>query len=209
MKIEKLQQSSRQPERFFVTLEDGRTLGVTEKELLQFSLYQGMELEPETVAQLERCGKRSGTRAAAARMVGRRALSRQELTRRLLEKGSREEDAAEAADWLEEIGALDDGQYAALLVRHLGSRGYGAPHIRQELARRGVPRALWEQALSQLPPAQEQIQAFVQGKLRSRVPEEKEIKRLAQALRRRGFGWADIRQCLREYEEYLGGEDNE
>ena len=56
-----------------------------------------------------------------------------------------------------------------------------------------MPRELWEEALEALPDPAGQIARFLLSKLRGRTPDEKEKKRLCDALARRGFAWPDIR----------------
>ncbi len=73
-------------------------------------------------------------------MIGVRALSKKELCRRLIQKGESEEDACAAADWLEEIGALDDLRYAKSVVRHYAGLRYGPAKMRDELYRQGACR---------------------------------------------------------------------
>ena len=60
-----------------------------------------------------------------------------------MQKGAEADDAGAAAEYLENIGALDDAAYAAMLVRHYSAQGCGSARIRDELYRRGVPRELW------------------------------------------------------------------
>ena len=67
--------------------------------------------------------------------------------------------------------------------------------MRQELLRRGVPKEFWEDALEQLPEARESIDAFLQKKCGSAAPDERERKRLCDALLRRGFSWEEIREA--------------
>ena len=50
-----------------------------------------------------------------------------------------------------------------------------------------------EEALEALPDPAGQIDRFLLSKLRGRTPDEKEKKRLCDALARRGFAWPDIR----------------
>ena len=205
MRIERIEKENPSGERLRMTLDDGSVLRITQQELLRFRLTAGQELTEEELALLHRCAKRSETRTAAAHIAGRRALSRQELQQKLCRRGSSEEDASQAADWLEEIGALDDEAYAALLVRHYSDRGYGPGRIRQELLRRGISRDLWEQALKQAPPAQGLICAYIEKKLQD--PEDpKQIKRVSDGLLRRGFSWEQIRPALRVYTQGLDGE---
>lgn len=179
-------------------LEDGSILRITGAELLQFGLYQGLDLPPETLAALEAAARRSDTKRRGANMAAGRMLSKKELTSRLTRKGASPEDAADTADWLEELGAVDDAAYAGAIARHYGAMGCGAGRVRQELHRRGVPKELWDEALAQLPPPEEAIRKFLRTKLRGRPLTPEDSRRMAAALQRRGFSWQDIRPALNE-----------
>ena len=182
-------------------LEGGDLLRVTESELLRFGLSIGLDIDEETVVELRQSGARSETRVRAANMISARPLSRKELLKRLREKGALEADAEGAADWLEEIGALNDAEYAAMLVRHYGGMGYGEAKIRDELYRRGVPRELWADALSKSPDAKETILRVIAQKTKGRALDEKGRRHLSDMLLRRGFAWRDVRAALAEIGE--------
>ena len=201
MKIEKIERSKHKQERVLVYLEGGDLLRITESELLRFGLCIGLDIDDRTVVELQQSGARSETRVRAANMISARPLSRRELVKRLREKGAAESDAEAAADWLEEIGALNDADYASMLVRHYGGMGYGEAKIRDELYRRGVGRELWEDALAASPDAQEAIARVIAQKTKSRVLDEKDRKRLSDMLLRRGFAWRDVRAALAAYGE--------
>ena len=196
MKIEKIERSKHKQERVLVYLEGGDLLRVTESELLRFGLSIGLDIDDRTVVELQQSGARSETRVRAANMISARPLSRRELVKRLREKGAAESDAEAAADWLEELGALNDAEYAAMLVRHYGGMGYGETKIRDELYRRGVPRELWEDALTGAPDPQETIARVIAQKTKGRALDEKGRKRLSDMLLRRGFAWRDVRAAL-------------
>jgi len=200
MRISQVKPSQRKKGRILVILEDETILRMPEEVVLRFGLRPGLELEEETLSQVRRASERANTKAAAARMAGYRALSKEELRGKLMKKGASAEDAGEAADWLEEIGAIDDANYAAALARHYGDRGYGAGRVREELRRRGVDRSLWEDALQELPEPEEAIAAFLKRK-GGDLSDPKEVKRLTDALLRRGFRWGDIRGALGRYME--------
>ena len=53
--------------------------------------------------------------------------------------------------------------------------------------------------LDELPPDGEQIDRFLQSKLHGRSPEDKEKKRLTDALLRRGFSWGEVRSAWGRY----------
>ena len=189
MRIERIERSKHRQERVLVYLEGGDLLRVTGAELLRFGLYKGMDLTPELVVELQ----------TAARMASGRMLSKKEVQHRLTKKGADEEEAAEMADWLESLGAVDDEGYAGAVARHYGAMGYGAGRVRQELQHRGVPKELWDGALAQLPAPEDAIRKFLRAKLRGRDMTADESRRLAAALQRRGFSWNDIRPVLNEW----------
>ena len=205
MRIERLESSKHKRGRVLVFLEDGACLKITEQELLDFGLRAGDDLNEATLARLKEAAGVSNVKATAADIIGKRAMSRAALEKKLKEKGASEADARYAAEWLEAIGAINDADYAAMLARHYGEMGYGPARVREKLYEKGVPRELWDEALDQLPDNGEQIDRFLQSKLRGRMPDEKEKKRLTDALLRRGYSWGDVKAAWNR----LGSETRE
>ncbi len=201
MRIKEVKPSQRKKGRFLVILEDGDILRITEEELLRFGLRSGEELGEETLEALRSSAKTSQVKAQAAGMIGRRALSKSELQRRLIRGGAAEADAQAAADWLEDIGAVDDPAYAAAVVRDYGRRGYGPARIREELRRRGVPRELWEVALEELPDSEDILDDLIRKRCRGDLSDPREVKRLSDGLLRRGFSWSQVKEALSRYTE--------
>ena len=203
MKITRIENSKHVQERVLVFLEEGDPLRITGHELLQFGLYPGMDLSPQLVVQLQAAGQRSESRVKAARLVSGRMMSRKELTDKLSRKGIDPDTAEETADWLESLGAVDDAAYAGIIARHYAASGYGPGRVRQELQKRGVSRELWDDALSQLPDSADAIDRFLQKKLSGRTPDRATLKKLSDALLRRGFSWSDIRPALNRLGEEI------
>ena len=201
MRIEEVKPSQRKKGRFLVKLEGGDILRVTEEELLRFGLRQGMELDGQALEALRASARASSAKAQAANIIGSRALSRRELEKRLVRKGSDPADAQAAADWLEDIGAMDDAAYAAAVVRDYGRRGYGPAKVREELRRRGVPRELWDAAMEGLPDSGETLDLLIQKRRKGDLTDPREVKRLSDALLRRGFGWGEVRAAIGRYVE--------
>lgn len=199
MRITEMKPSARRKGRWLVRLEDGTLLRVNEGTVADFSLYCGMELTDETRARLETAARRGSWRDKAVSLLTARPMSRAELLKKLAERGAETEEAADVADWLERLGLLDDAGYAQTLVRHYGAKGYGPYRLREELYRRGVPRELWESAMALCGDPAEQIDAFLESRLRGGRPDRKELKRVSDALARRGFRWGDIKAGLCRY----------
>ena len=208
MRVERVEASKHKKGRVLVFLGDGACLKITEQELLDFGLRSGDELDEETLKRLKEAAGVSNTRAAAADLIGKRAMSRRDLERKLQEKGASETEARYAAEWLEAIGALNDAEYAAALVRHYSGMGYGPARVREKLYEKGVPRELWEDALEELPADGGQVDAFLRSKLRGRPPDEKEKRRLTNALLRRGFPWGEVKAAWRRLGEEMQEESS-
>lgn len=134
----------------------------------------------------------------ALQLLDKRDYSRKMLIDKLTEKGASDGDAAEVADWLCELGVVNDARFAELIVRHYAAKGYGERRIRDELYRRGIDRDLWDEALTQLSGPEETAYGLLRAKLRGDVSEAG-VKRAEAALLRRGFSWQEIRPALERY----------
>lgn len=207
MRIDRIEASRHKKGRVLVFLEDGACLKITEQELLDFGLRSGDQLSSVQLKKLKEAAGLSDTKATAAELIGKRAMSRAGLEKKLREKGASEAEARYAGEWLEAIGALNDAEYAAILVRHYGQMGYGPRYVQEKLREKGVPRELWEDALDTLPEAAEQIDRFLSSKLQGRDPDPREKKRLTDALVRRGYGWGDVKAGWSRYGAELSDDE--
>ena len=196
MKILGLKPSQRVQGRWLVQLEDGTLLRVGENEVLAFSLYQGRELDEEERQRLLDSARKNGLKEKALNLLTGKPMSRRELERKLEQWEATEEESAAICDRMEELGFLNDEAYAQTVVRHYSAKGYGERKLRDELYRRGVPREHWEQALEQARDPEEAIRAFVEKKLAGKAGDPKELKKVSDALIRRGYRWQEISPVL-------------
>ena len=198
MVIQELKPSRRVEGRWLAVLEDGSILRMGESEVVSFALYTGKELSEEEAAQLQDAARRSGLKTRAIELLMRKPQSRKELVRKLLEWEASEEEASAICDRMEELGYLDEREYARRIVRHYAAKGFGERKLRDELYRRGIPRELWEEAMAQIEDNSQAIDAFLEKKLKG-SHDPKDIKRASDALARRGFRWPEINEALRRY----------
>ena len=198
MVIQELKPSKRVEGRWLAVLEDGSILRVGEGEVIDFSLYAGKELSEEEAERLQNSARRSGLKAKAIELLMRKPQSRKELGRKLLEWEASEEEADAICDRMEELGYLNEREYAGRIVRHYAGKGFGERKLRDELYRRGIPRELWEEALGQIEDNSEAIDAFLEKKLKG-SHDPKAVKKASDALARRGFHWTEISEALRRY----------
>ena len=102
---------------------------------------------------------------------------------------------------MEEIGAIDDLEYARRYAGSKASAGYGELRIRRELRARGIDPVLIDEALTGIPDSREQIEEYLKSRIKTSSLDRKEAKRISDALARRGFRWEDISAVMREYLE--------
>ena len=199
MVIQELKPSKRVRGRWLAVLEDGSILRLGEKEVIDFSLYAGKVLSGEEAEAVLDSARRSGLKEKTIALLARKPMSRRELERKLGEWEAGEEETAAICDRMEELGFLNDREYAARLVRHYSAKGYGERKLRDELYRRGIPRELWDGALAGLEDSAAAIDAFVEKKLGGKTIDRKELKKVSDALARRGYSWSDITNALGRY----------
>lgn len=136
----------------------------------------------------------------ALKMLERRDYSRGELTEKLMEKGEPAAESEAAAQRLEELGLINDGRYAAIVVRHYAAKGYGLSRIKNELYRRHIDRDLWDEALEELPDQSGRLDSLLRQKLRGQLSDPTQLKKATDALARRGFSWNEIKAAVARLE---------
>ena len=183
-------------ERFLARFDNGEEVRVTLSNVAELGLYAGLQLDDEGMQTLRNRAARAGCRERAMRIIGARPMSEKELYDRLVQKGETSENAAETVQWLAELRLLNDAEYAAMCVRHYAAKGFGPGRIRNELYRRGVPRALWDEALEELPEQDDEIDRLLRKKLRGDVNDRDAVKKATDFLYRRGFQYDDIREAV-------------
>lgn len=204
MKIEKLTPSQKKPDRYYAEFENGAKLTVNVALIADLCLYTGRELDEDEYKALTASAETALAKSRALRILGKRNMSRREITNRLIQKGESEETADDTADWLIRIGAVNDAEYASLIVRHYISRGYGKMRICDELYRRGIEKELWEDALSELPETDDGAYNLLVSKLKGTKPDKTALKRVTDALYRRGFSWDEIKSATSKYKDEMG-----
>lgn len=200
MVIQELKPSKHVEGRWLAVLEDGSILRIGEGEVVGFALYAGRELSDEEAERLQDAARRGELKSKAIELLMRKPQSRKELGRKLLEWEASQEEAEAICDRMEELGYLNEPEYAGRIVRHYAAKGFGERKIRDELYRRGVPRELWEEALAQIEDEENAsaIDAFLEKKLKG-SHDPKDVKRASDALARRGYRWPEISDALRRY----------
>ena len=198
MVIQELKPSRHVEGRWLAVLEDGSILRVGEGEVVDFALYAGRELSDGEAERLQDAARRGELKSRAIELLMRKPQSRKELGRKLTEWEASPEEAQAVCDRMEELGYLNEPEYAGQITRYYAAKGFGERKLRDELYRRGIPRELWEEALAQVEDSACALDAFLEKKLKG-SHDPKELKKASDALARRGFSWSEISDALRRY----------
>ena len=163
-------------------------------------LRVGMELDDEELHELLQKSDAARAKEKALCLLEHRPHAKRELERKL-SRTVGEEAAQAAADRMEELGLVDDADYAARLAQELARKGYAFSRTVQELVRRGVDRELAQEAAREASPdPEEAIRRLIQRKYERRLGDEKGRRQTAAALQRLGYRWEEIRSALREFD---------
>ena len=196
MRIESLKTSADRSGRFWLTLDNGKRVGLYRQTVEDFGLYAGMELSEDQWNDIERAAGATSAKMRAVRIVAATNISVEDLQQRLVQKGEAESDAAQAVAWMEEMQLVDDAETARQIVSRCAARGYGLQRAKQALYQKRIPKYLWEDALVDYPDQIEYILSFLREK-QNRFDDSKEIKRAVDALLRRGHTYSEIRSAIR------------
>ncbi|MDE7389980.1 MAG: recombination regulator RecX [Lachnospiraceae bacterium] len=120
-----------------------------------------------------------------------------------LRKESSEETAQEVCERMEELGLVNDENYARryahdlLYLKKMSKRG-----AKYKLMEKGIDRDLCEEILDdfEVDPV-DQLVELIDRKYADKLDDEKGRRRTIAALQRLGYGWGDIKSALRAFEE--------
>ena len=184
--------------RYRVEFSDGSAMTLPPSVIADLCLYTGRELDESELRRVREAERKADAKQRAVNIISATTVSGRELSDRLRRKGASEADAAEAVQWLQELCLVDDARTARQIVERGVRRGYGARRIRQILFEKKIPREYWDEAMEAVPEPDGAIDDYLRANLRG-APDQKERKRVSDALVRRGFDWSDISAGLRRY----------
>ncbi len=178
---------------------EGRVLDLLSETVLAQGLREGMELEDGDVRRLLHEDQVRRAKEVAFRYLARPRTVRQ-VRDRLARAGFEGEVVEEVIRRLEELGLLDDKEFAkAWVEERLRLRPRWRRALWQELARKGISREVVEEALDEGLSEVEECEV-AEGLLRGmerryrNLDPEKAIRRMQGFLLRRGFTWEIVKE---------------
>ena len=197
MKIKSLATAPDRACRYRVVFEDDTVMRLYRQTIEDFCLYAGKELSDEELQTLKTAAGEMSAKMRAVRIIGASSVSKGDLERRLVQKGENPDQAKAAVAWLSEMSLLDDSAMAQQIVARCIAKGYGRARAKQALYEKRIPKEFWDDALRDYPEQLDKIMDF----LEQRLPEDaddKDVKRVIDALIRRGHSYSAIRRAMQE-----------
>lgn len=156
----------------------------------------GREIDDDDLKEIIDLSNERRAKEKALWLISYRAHSKKELTDKL-KRSYDEQSAQKAADRMEELGLIDDLDFARQYAKKLVyTKKMSVRAATYELQRKGIDKATAEEVLGELDfDPQTQIIEFINKKYKN-INDEKVRRRAVAALQRLGYGWDDIKSAL-------------
>jgi len=203
-KVERLRGSRA---RYAIHIDGRRAFDLAEAIVLQQRLVSGDELAGEELRKLRSLDDEWKAREIAVNYLSYRPRSKREVADHLQKKQIPRMVARATVERLEQLGLLDDREFARMFVRdRLRGKRTGAALLRQQLATRGIAPNVIAEVLAQdvtEDDLREACRALAEKRLTrnassfSRLEPPVRRQRLLEYLLRRGFSYDTVQQTIR------------
>ena len=190
--------------RFSMLFIDGEAAVKVDTETwLRSGLAVGDEIDDGRLYELLQDSNAHRAHEKALYLLEHRAHSKRELAEKIARAEIDRAAAQRAAEHMEELGLVDDEQYARSLAQELFVRKkFGARRVKQELRQKGIADEIIAQVLEEFSPEDdetvEKIREIIERKYPAAWEDEKIRRRAINALQRYGYSMDDIFTVLRK-----------
>ncbi len=169
--------------------------------LAENGITVGYTLDDDELKELIEKSDYRRAKEKALYLISGRDYSKKQLMDKI-KKDSSEETAEEVCERMEELGLVNDENYARRLahdliyLKKLSVRG-----AKYKLMEKGIDRELCDEILEEfeVDPV-EQLTELIERKYADKLDDEKGRRRTIAALQRLGYSWSDIKSALSDYE---------
>lgn len=185
---------------YLLRLEDGREMPVDRQTFDESPYRVDGDITEDQLERLLADSQYNRARERALYLLGLRDYAGKELEQKLHTEAT-PEIAAAVVSRLQEVGLVDDRQFAHRLARHLSEyKQYPQRRILQELSRRGVDGETAREAVEALGGEDfQQALALLQKKYYNKMNDRESRQRVTAALARRGFSYTAIRRAMEQF----------
>ncbi|MBI5020297.1 MAG: RecX family transcriptional regulator [Ignavibacteriales bacterium] len=215
--ISKLEQQKRHPDRVNVYLDGEFAFGLNKEVVHKFSLRKGDQVTDELIDKLTGEEEYSTAKNKALKYISRRMRSEYEVKSKLREYEFPVEIIDKVIKYLSEINFLNDLEFAKAYIADLQrTKSAGKRLLFQQLKRKGIAKDTIEMVLNDIKCDKEESLAIETAKKyfkkfktsRKPVDRKDQIRRISQALMRRGFDWSLTSKVLKQiFKNYSAQED--
>ena len=195
MKIESLASQPDRVGRQAVRFSNGTVMKLYRQTVEDFGLYTGMELDEAQFQKLKTAAGQMSAKMRAVRIVAASSVSKQDLQRRLVQKGENPDQAKQAVEWMTELHLVDDRQTAQQIVQQCIRKGYGLSRAKQALYEKRIPKDYWQEVLEDYPDQLDAIENYLRNQLKD-ANDPKQLRKVMDALVRKGHSYGRIKQAL-------------
>lgn len=188
--------------RISVYVDEEFAFAIDQESCLLAKLKIGQEISLEELNDLLRSSQLKAAKEKALSLLSRRSYSKGQLTQKLA-RHTDGDAALEAVERMEEIGLVDDLDYAMRYARDLYHLKHLAPaRIKQELRQKGIDSEVVSESLEQFDEDDniDRALAYLSRKY-SDLSDEKTRKRAFAQLVRLGYSYSEVGSALRLYDE--------
>ena len=203
MKVTDITRQKHNEERVSVFVDDKYAFSLDEVDAVKLKIKIGAEL---TQKDIERCCLESNLSKAmkkALNILAVKPMTCRELEKKLFEKGYDEAVTSVAIAELEDMGYINDYDYACMYIEYAAQKCHGEKKIRFELAHRGVDADIIEDAIcDKFTTDADEMAEMIYAKYGDvDMSDMKTKQRVTRFFASRGFGFGDINDALRRYEQ--------
>ena len=181
-----------------IFLDNGKKIFVNELVVSDCRLFEGKEISAADLSAITSADLVRKAKKRALYLLGERAYCRGELFSKL-EKTYNAEIAEEAVSYVEELGYIDDEDYAEKLAEYLIKvKKHGVYRAKQEMLHKGLPRELCENALAEYTEEEldEELTELIGKKYIDKIADFDGRRRTVAALVRRGYDFTSVKRCI-------------
>jgi len=197
MKINSIASQPDRVGRHLVRFDDGSQLRLYRQTVEDFGLFAGRELSVEEFRKLKENAGATSAKMRAVRILATTGVSKKDLEQRLIRKGETPDHARNAVEWMEDLSLIDDRKTAEQIVQRCIGKGYGMARAKQALYEKRIPKEYWQEVLADYPDQTDSIISYLRTQL-SDANDPKQLRKVMDALLRRGHSYAQIRKGLEQ-----------
>lgn len=163
-----------------------------------FHIEKGQTLTLAALEQIKGADILRKAKKRALYLVGERAYCYKELFSKL-KRTYNEEVAREAADYILDLGYINDSEYAPKLAEYLiKSKRFGVRKAEYEMLRRGLDSELVRNTLAEYTEEEldGELMTLIERKYSAKLSDFDDRRRTTQALIRRGYDYGAVKRCI-------------